>query len=66
MAEKFKEQAVIIRQEEISYGIYSMWMRTDRITALAKPGQFVFLFLERKSIPQRTHDVKPPARAHLG
>lgn len=44
MAEKFKEQAVIIRQEEISYGIYSMWMKTEQIAEKAKPGQFVSLY----------------------
>ena len=35
MAERFKEQAVVIRQEEISYGIYSMWLKTDQIAAHA-------------------------------
>ena len=44
MAEKFKEQAVIIRQEEISYGIYSMWLKTDKIAAHAKAGQFLSLY----------------------
>lgn len=44
MAEKFKEQAVIIRQEEISYGIYSMWLKTERIAAHAKAGQFISLY----------------------
>ena len=44
MAEKFKEQAVIIRQEEISYGIYSMWLKTGQIAEKAKPGQFISLY----------------------
>ena len=44
MAEKFKEQAVIIRQEEISYGIYSMWLKTEQIAEKAKPGQFISLY----------------------
>ncbi len=44
MAEKFKEQAVIIRQEEISYGIYSMWLKTSQIAEKAKPGQFISLY----------------------
>lgn len=44
MAEKFKEQAVVIRQEEISYGIYSMWLKTDRIATHAKAGQFISLY----------------------
>lgn len=44
MAEKFKEQAVIIKQEEISYGIFSMWLKTDRIAKNAKPGQFISMY----------------------
>lgn len=44
MTEKFKEQAVIIRQEEISYGIYSMWLKTSQIAEKAKPGQFISLY----------------------
>ena len=49
MAEKFKEQAVIIRQEEISYGIYSMWLRTEQVTAAAKPGQSVSVYCHEGS-----------------
>lgn len=49
MAEKFKEQAVIIRQEEISYGIYSMWLKTDQIAGKAKPGQFVSIYCHEGS-----------------
>lgn len=49
MADKFKEQAVIIRQEEISYGIYSMWLKTDRIAAQAKAGQFISMYCHDKS-----------------
>lgn len=44
MAEKWREQAVIIRQEEISYGIYNMWIKTDRIALDAKPGQFISIY----------------------
>ena len=36
MAEKFKEQAIIIRQEEIADDIYSMWLRTEEIAAHEK------------------------------
>ena len=49
MAEKFREQAVIIRQEEISYGIYSMWLKTDRIAACAKAGQFISIYCRDRS-----------------
>ena len=49
MAEKFREQAVIIRQEEIAYGIYSMWLKTDRIAACAKAGQFISIYCRDRS-----------------
>lgn len=44
MAEKFKEQAIIIRQEEIADQIYSMWLRTEQIAQNAKAGQFVSIY----------------------
>ena len=43
MAEKQKNQAIIIKQEEIAYDIYSMWIKTS-MAATAKPGQFVSLY----------------------
>ncbi len=46
MAEKFKEQAVIIGQEEIAPGIYSMWLKTEKIAANAKAGQFISVYCE--------------------
>lgn len=49
MAERFKEQAVVIRQEEISYGIYSMWLKTEQIAAHAKAGQFISLYCQNGS-----------------
>lgn len=49
MAEKYKEQAVIIRQEEISYGIYSMWLKTEQVAGQAKPGQFVSVYCHEGS-----------------
>lgn len=44
MAEKFKETAVIIRQEELAYDVYSMWIRTENIAQYAKPGQFINIY----------------------
>lgn len=44
MTQKFKEEAVIIRQEEIATDIYSMWLHTDRIAAAATAGQFVGIY----------------------
>ncbi len=40
---KQKETAVILSQEELADGIYSMWLRADAAIG-AKPGQFVNLF----------------------
>lgn len=44
MSEKRKEQAVIIRKEEISSGIFDIWIRTKEIAGFAKAGQFVALY----------------------
>lgn len=44
MAEKFREQAVVIHQREISYGIYSMWLKTSNIASHAKAGQFISMY----------------------
>ncbi len=49
MTERYKEQAVIIRQEEISYGIYSMWLKTDKIAGQAGPGQFLSIYCHEGS-----------------
>lgn len=46
MSDKKKERAIIIRKEEISYGIFDMWIRTEEIAALAKAGQFLSLYCE--------------------
>ncbi len=40
---KQKETAVILSQEELADGIFSMWLRADA-AADAKPGQFINLF----------------------
>ena len=44
MTDKVLEDAIIIRQEEIATDVYSMWLRTEQIADLAKPGQFVALY----------------------
>lgn len=49
MAEKFKEQARVISQEEISSGIFSLWLSTEKLTEPAKPGQFVNLYCKEES-----------------
>lgn len=47
--EKFDETAIIIRQEEIADGIYSMWLRTDEIALHAKAGQFISVYCNEGS-----------------
>lgn len=49
MTDKFYEDAIIIRQEEIATDIYSMWLHTEEIARLAKPGQFVTLYCREGS-----------------
>ena len=49
MTERYKEQAVIIRQEEISYGIFSMWLKTDKIAGQAGPGQVLSIYCHEGS-----------------
>lgn len=46
MAEKFKENAVIISQEEIAPGIFSMWLKIEQIAQHAKAGQFISIYCE--------------------
>ncbi len=44
MAEKFRENAVILSQEEIAHQIFSMWIESDRIANAAVPGQFISVY----------------------
>ena len=46
MAHKYKEEAVIIHQEEICPGVYSMWMHADKIALEAKAGQFIGIYCQ--------------------
>lgn len=45
MGEKRKENAVVISQEKLAEGIYSMWIRTEASMS-AKPGQFISMYTE--------------------
>lgn len=49
MSEKAKESCRIVSQEEIASQVYSMWLQTDKIARMAKPGQFVSLYSRDKS-----------------
>ncbi len=44
MPEKFQETAILIRQEEIADQIYSMCLKTEKIAAKAKAGQFLSVY----------------------
>lgn len=43
MADRKKENAVVISQEQIADGIFSMWLRTEAAET-AKPGQFISMY----------------------
>lgn len=43
MAERRKENAVVVSQEQIADGIFSMWLRTEAAET-AKPGQFISMY----------------------
>ncbi|MBQ5733993.1 MAG: dihydroorotate dehydrogenase electron transfer subunit [Lachnospiraceae bacterium] len=49
MAEKFKEQVVIVRQDQLANGIYSMWIKTENIAKNARPGQFISIYTHDSS-----------------
>ncbi len=44
MPEKWKERALVVSQERIAEGIYSMWLATENIAANAKAGQFISMY----------------------
>lgn len=44
MSNKFEEQAVVVSQEQIATGIFSLVLRTKDIAAHAKAGQFVSVY----------------------
>lgn len=49
MAEKFREFASVLSQEQVGAQIYSMWIQTERIAAIARPGQFVSVYCREKA-----------------
>ncbi len=46
MSEKSREEAIVIRQEEIADGVFSMWLKTDEIAKMQKQDS-LFLFIVR-------------------
>ena len=49
MAEKWKEHAKIVRQDEIATDVYSIWFQTEQIAEAAKPGQFISVYCREGS-----------------
>ena len=43
MADKKKEQAMVVSQEQIADGIFSMWIHTEAAQS-ARPGQFISMY----------------------
>ena len=43
MADRKKENAVVVSQAQLSNGIFSMWLKTEA-AASAKPGQFISMY----------------------
>ena len=41
---KVKEKCIVISQDCIAMDIYSLWLKTDKIAAQARPGQFVSVY----------------------
>lgn len=46
---KFDETATVVSQNEISDGIYDMWIDTGNIAANAVPGQFISVYTKDAS-----------------
>jgi dihydroorotate dehydrogenase electron transfer subunit len=46
MSEKYNKTAMIIKQELIATGVYSMWIKADSIANDAKPGQFISVYCQ--------------------
>lgn len=46
---KVKETAEVISQDKLGEGIFSMWIKTDKITSQALPGQFVSIYTKDTS-----------------
>ena len=43
MADKKKEQAMVVSQDQIADGIFSMWIHTEAAQS-ARPGQFISMY----------------------
>ena len=48
MADKKKENAVVVSQEQLADGIFSLWLKTEA-SQTAKPGQFICVYPKNQS-----------------
>ncbi|MDO4260646.1 MAG: dihydroorotate dehydrogenase electron transfer subunit [Eubacteriales bacterium] len=46
---KYQERAVVTEQRRIADGIYSLWLRAERIAEEARPGQFLSVYCKDES-----------------
>lgn len=46
---RYKEQAVVVSQERLAEGIYSMWMQAENMAGEASSGQFVSVYTKDSS-----------------
>lgn len=44
MSEKFQETALTLSQDTLATGVYSMWIKTEKIAKASKPGQFISVY----------------------
>lgn len=49
MADKVKERAVIVRQDEIATDVYSIWFQSEHMASRAVPGQFISVYCNEGS-----------------
>lgn len=49
MAEKYQEMAIVMNQERLADGVYSMWIKTNQIAKASKAGQFISIYCKDKS-----------------
>ena len=47
--EKYREEGTVLSQEEISDGIFSLWIQTEEIAKAAVPGQFINIYCKEGS-----------------
>ena len=52
MADKKKEQAMVVSQEQIADDIFSMWIHTEAAQS-ARPGQFISMYTKTEKTDEK-------------